>query len=70
MATRLFCDGCDRQFQAHELTLVRVATTAPPGEHKPVDVAFDLCVHCLNRFRKSYPTMWARDPAHQMSKEG
>ena len=69
MATKHFCDGCDREIdQVKDIKRVRVTDLSLVGSEtfqvNPRD--FDLCGSCYQLFRSNYlPTSWARHMAEK-----
>lgn len=58
MATKHFCDGCDKEQQLNDLNQVTVEwqrNTAGLEDRK-----FDLCRYCLTQFKSKFPDKWER----------
>lgn len=62
MATKVFCDGCDKEIcLSANISKVRVIFLARPVQEDGMTPDFDLCDQCLEHFRGNcLPTQWPR----------
>lgn len=71
MATKYFCDGCDKELQATAVQHVDVLIVAKNSDSRTPD-EYELCEHCVTYLkRESDPRKWTRcAPAPQRAARG